>query len=177
LRKRKINLQIIKKMKKYIYNTFTSLILLFSLSSCLKNDGQDSIAMAREQLEKDEVIIQKFIADNSIAAVRHESGLYYEIKNPGTGNVNYNTNPRITAHYTGRLLYGTVFDSSTGKSPLEFNLSGVIDGWKIGIPLIQKDGKIRLLIPSGYAYGQNGAGSAIGPNAVLDFDIEITDIK
>jgi FKBP-type peptidyl-prolyl cis-trans isomerase len=73
-----------------------------------------------------------------------------------------------------------VFDSSlnTGRTPLEFYLTGVIDGWKIGVPLIQKGGKIRLIIPSGFAYGPSGAGGgAIGPNAVLDFDIEIIDIR
>ena len=170
-------MQIIKKMKKYIFYAIIGFLSVISLSSCLKNSNEDAITQAREQLERDEVIIKKFIADNNISAVRHESGVYYEIKQPGTGNVNYSINPRITAHYTGRLLNGNVFDSSAGKAPFEFFLTGVIDGWKIGVPLIQKGGKIRLLIPSGYAYGANGAGSAIGPNAVLDFDIEIIDIK
>ena len=166
-------------MKKYTFYIIIGFIGLISLSSCLKNSNEDSAAQAKEQLEKDEVIIKKFIVDNKISAVRHESGVYYEIKAPGTGNVNFSTNPRITANYTGRLLSGTVFDSSlnTGRTPLEFFLTGVIDGWKIGVPLIQKGGKIRLLIPSGYGYGTAGAGSSIPPNAVLDFDIEIIDIK
>jgi FKBP-type peptidyl-prolyl cis-trans isomerase FkpA len=136
--------------------------------------------MAKEQLEKDEEIIKKFIADKKIPAVRHESGVYYQIIEPGTGNVNYSTNPKITVDYTGRLLNGTVFDTSIGKTPFEFYLADrvnrIIDGWKIGVPLIQQGGKIRLLIPSGYAYGPYGQGS-IPANAILDFDIEIIDIK
>jgi FKBP-type peptidyl-prolyl cis-trans isomerase FkpA len=173
-------LQIIKKMKKYLYYLISGLLVIFSFSSCLKNNLEDSLAMAKEQLEKDEVIIKKFIQDNNIPAVRHESGVYYQIITPGTGNVNYSTNPLIKANYTGRLLNGTVFDSSlnTGRTPLEFYLTGVIDGWKIGVPLIQKNGKIRLITPSGYGYGPSGAGGgAIGPNAVLDFDIEIIDLR
>jgi FKBP-type peptidyl-prolyl cis-trans isomerase FkpA len=167
-------------MKKNIYYIICSLLIVLSFSSCLKDNLEDTLALAKEQQEKDEVIIKKFIEDNNIPALRHESGVYYHIIEPGTGNVNYSTNPLIKANYTGRLLNGTVFDSSlnTGRTPLEFYLTGVIDGWKIGVPLIQKGGKIRLIIPSGFAYGPSGAGGgAIGPNAVLDFDIEIIDIR
>lgn len=167
-------------MKKNIYYIICSLLIVLSFSSCLKDSLEDTLALAKEQQEKDEVIIKKFIEDNNIPALRHESGVYYHIIEPGTGNVNYSTNPLIKANYTGRLLNGTVFDSSlnTGRTPLEFYLTGVIDGWKIGVPLIQKGGKIRLIIPSGFAYGPSGAGGgAIGPNAVLDFDIEIIDIR
>jgi FKBP-type peptidyl-prolyl cis-trans isomerase FkpA len=72
------------------------------------------------------------------------------------------------------LLNGTVFDGTTTQ-PISFKLGQVISGWQIGIPLIQKGGKIRLLIPSGLAYGPDGQGPIPG-NAVLDFDIELLDV-
>jgi FKBP-type peptidyl-prolyl cis-trans isomerase FkpA len=72
-------------------------------------------------------------------------------------------------------LDGTVFDQTTTQ-PLNFPLGNVIVGWQIGVPLIKKGGKIRLLIPSGYGYGQGGSGK-IPSNAVLDFDIELVDVQ
>ncbi|MDA9555014.1 FKBP-type peptidyl-prolyl cis-trans isomerase [Pelobium sp.] len=159
-------------MKNYL------LILLlfgtFGLSSCLKG-GVDPYKAAQEQLAKDEEVIKKFIADNNIPAVRHQSGVYYQIIQPGSGSYTYTTNSRVTVNYTGRLLDGTVFEQSTKAT--DFTLGNLIAGWQIGIPLIQKGGKIRLLVPSGYAYGTYGAGSSIPSNAVLDFDIELVDVQ
>jgi FKBP-type peptidyl-prolyl cis-trans isomerase FkpA len=160
-------------MKKYVWLILFAITAL--LSSCLKNDNVDPYQQAEEQLRKDEEIIKRFIADNNINAVRHESGMYYQIINAGSGSFDYktNNNPSITVNYTGRLLNGNVFDSGTLDN---IRLSGLIIGWRLGIPLIQKGGKIRLLIPSLYAYGPGGAGT-IPPNAVLDFDIELTQIQ
>lgn len=160
-------------MKKYVWLILVAVIALFS--SCLKKDTVDPYQQAEEQLKKDEEIIKRFITDNNINAVRHESGMYYQIINAGTGNFDYktNNNPNITVNYTGRLLNGNVFDSGTGYSS---RLGNLIIGWRLGIPLIQKGGKIRLLIPSLYAYGPSGVGS-IPPNAVLDFEIELTQIQ
>nr|MBC7613032.1 FKBP-type peptidyl-prolyl cis-trans isomerase [Pseudopedobacter sp.] len=157
-------------MKKYFLLLFIAAV---SLSSCIKG-GNDPYKDAQDQLVKDEVIIKKFIADNNIPAVRHESGVYYQIIEPGSGNYNYTTNsPTITAKYAGRFLSGNSFDSSNAAT---IPLSNVISGWKIGIPLIQKGGKIRLIIPSGYAYGPNANGKIPG-NSILDFDIELLDVK
>jgi len=157
-------------MKKYVLLLFVAVV---SLSSCIKG-GNDPYKDAQEQLAKDEVVIKKFIADNNIPAVRHESGVYYQIIEPGTGNYNYTTgSPTITANYVGRFLGGNSFENADAAS---FPLSNVIAGWKIGIPLIQKGGKIRLIIPSGYAYGPNGYGPIPG-NSILDFDIELLEVK
>jgi FKBP-type peptidyl-prolyl cis-trans isomerase FkpA len=164
-------LQIELKMKKYLL--LLLLISSISLSSCLKQ-GNDPYLSAKEQLAKEEVVIKKFIADNNIPAVRHESGVYYQIIEPGTGSYVYTASSKVTVNYKGRLLSGSIFDQST--SAITFPLGNVIVGWQIGVPLIQKGGKIRLLIPSGYAYGANGAGS-IPANAVLDFDIELVDVQ
>jgi FKBP-type peptidyl-prolyl cis-trans isomerase FkpA len=160
-------------MKKYVWLVLFAITAL--LSSCLKNDNVDPYEQAQKQLNQDEEIIKRFIADNNINAVRHESGMYYQIINAGSGSFDYktNNNPIITVDYTGRFLNGNVFESNTLDN---VRLSNLIIGWRLGIPLIQKGGKIRLLIPSLYAYGPSGRGS-IPPNAVLDFDIELTQIQ
>ena len=163
-------MQIELKMKKYL---LLLLITTVSLSSCLK-EGNDPYKDTQEQLVKDEEIIKKFIADNNIPALRHESGVYYQIIAPGSGSHTYTGSSKTTVNYKGRLLSGSIFDQST--SAITFPLGGVIVGWQIGVPLIQKGGKIRLIIPSGYAYGAGGSGS-IPANAVLDFDIELVDVQ
>ena len=164
-------MQIELKMKKYLL--LLVVVTTLSLSSCLK-EGNDPFKDAQEQLTKDEEIIKKFIVDNNIPALRHESGIYYQIITPGSGTHTYTGNSKTTVNYKGRLLSGSIFDQSTNA--ITFSLGGVIVGWQIGVPLIQKGGKIRLLIPSGYAYGAGGSGS-IPANAVLDFDIELVDVQ
>ena len=141
--------------------------LLLILGSCKKFD-------AEEQANIDDSTILKFISDKGIVAQKHESGVYYQILSTGTGNIAYTTNTTVSTKYTGRLLSGAVFDGTTSQ-PISFKLGQVITGWQIGIPLIQKGGKIRLLIPSGLAYGREGQGPIPG-NAVLDFDIELIDV-
>jgi len=154
---------------KYLILILTS--LTFAFSACKKNTSVDP----EKQLIADENLIKEFIAKNNITAVRHPSGVYYQIIAPGSGSVTYSANTSVSSNYTGRLLNGSVFDKTTGQ-PISFKLGGVIVGWQIGVPLIQKGGKIRLFIPSGYGYGSQAAGS-IPPNSVLDFDIELVDVQ
>ncbi len=138
------------------------------LSACKKNDYD-----AAKQLQSDEVLIKEFIASSDAEFQRHESGVYYQILSPGTGDTQYTGNTRISVKYTGRLLNGQIFDQgSFADMPLE----NLITGWHVGVPLIQKGGQIRILIPSPYGYGPNAAGT-IPPNSVLDFDIELIDVK
>ena len=146
------------------------LMIITALSACKSDPG----ISAEEQLAADEVRIKEFITANNIPAVRHQSGLYYQIIESGTGNLVYNANTSITAEYSLRLLNGNTVPQPAG--PINFSLGGVIIGWQIGIPLIQKGGKIRLFVPSGYAYGsqsQNG----IPSNSVLDFDVELVNAQ
>lgn len=141
-------------------------LALFTVISACKKEDQEA---------KDEKIIQEFIAANSIqGAARTSEGLYYVIVSPGTGTKTYNSSTVVTTKYTGRLLNGQVFDSNSAG--ISFSLGQVITGWQIGIPLIQKGGKVRLLIPSGLAYGRTGSGP-IPANAVLDFDIELVNVN
>jgi FKBP-type peptidyl-prolyl cis-trans isomerase FkpA len=142
--------------------------ILFAVGSCGKKCNEE------KQVNLDDSIILKFLSDKGITAQKHSSGLYYQILGTGTGNAAYTSNTTVTARYSGRLLDGTMFDNGGGQ-PINFKLGGVITGWQIGIPLIQKGGKIRLFIPSGLAYGCDGR-DAIPKNAVLDFDIELVNV-
>ena len=85
---------------------------------------------------------------------------------------------RVSVHYTGYLEDGTVFDSSVERGqPIEFPLTGVIQGWQEGIPGMQVGGQRRLIIPPELAYGENPpSDSGIPPNATLIFDVELLEI-
>lgn len=144
-------------------------LALGAFSSCKKENYDPE-----KQLAIDDALIKDFIAKNSIVAVKHSSGIYYQIIAPGAGNTTYTTATQVTVNYEGKLLSGSVFDKST--SAVTFSLGALIPGWQLGIPLIQKGGKIRLLIPSTLAY-MNQARVGIPENSVLDFTIELTNAQ
>lgn len=86
---------------------------------------------------------------------------------------------RVSVHYTGRLLDGTQFDSSLERGvPFEFTIGArqVIEGWDIGVVGMKKGGKRTLKIPPHLAYGSTGSPPKIGPDATLEFDVELVDI-
>ena len=115
-----------------------------------------------------------FASSNGIAAVKHSSGMYYQVVNQGSGPTP-NLNSRVYVTYTGKKMDGTVFDQAT--TPVNFVLGGLIEGWKVGLPLIQKGGHIRLIVPSSMAYGCTGSGNVITPNSVIYFDIQLIDVQ
>ena len=83
----------------------------------------------------------------------------------------------MKVHYTGKLIDGTTFDSSVDRGePIEFPLNGVIKGWTEGVQLMSKGSKYKFFIPADLAYGDRGAGNAIGPNETLVFEVELLDI-
>lgn len=158
---------------------FRSVILFVcvaaGLTACKKgtNDNFDYAA----QFTADTIAIREYIVKNKIPAVKHELGVFYQIIAPGSGSFEYRNNTEVTANYTGRLLGNdTPFETTTGKAPVPFALGRVIAGWQIGVPLVQKGGKIRLFIPSYLGYGNRNNGP-IPANSVLDFDIEVVDLK
>ncbi|HEX8461291.1 MAG TPA: FKBP-type peptidyl-prolyl cis-trans isomerase, partial [Segetibacter sp.] len=117
--------------------------------------------------------ITNYAIANGMTVVKHPSGMFYQIIDAGTG-LSPTTNATIKAIYTGKLLNGTIFDYET----MEATLSGLIEGWQIGMPLIKKGGKIKLIIPSALAYGCNGnSNKKIGANQVLFYDITLVDVK
>ncbi|WP_253249062.1 FKBP-type peptidyl-prolyl cis-trans isomerase [Pedobacter sp. AJM] len=157
---------------------FKYLILLVCLigcfAACNKNEAFETYDPL-PQFAADTTAIRAFIKTNNIPAIKDPSGVFYQVIEPGTGSVAYTTNTQITADYEGRLLNGTIFDASKG-TPITFALGRVIAGWQIGIQKIQKGGKIRLIIPSYYAYGNRAQGASIPANAILDFNITLTEV-
>ena len=89
------------------------------------------------------------------------------------------TGDRVSVHYSGFLLDGTKFDSSLDRGvPFEFVIGKheVIEGWEIGVQGMKKGGKRKLKIPPHLAYGSTGSPPKIGPDATLQFDIELLEI-
>ncbi|GAC1448518.1 MAG: hypothetical protein NVSMB7_10020 [Chitinophagaceae bacterium] len=107
-------------------------------------------------------------------AIKHCSGMYYEIILPGAGEP-ANTCSYVSVKYKGSLTNGTVFDQTTA-SPVGFPLATLIEGWKKGIPLIKKGGKIRLYIPPSLGYGSQQS-PGIPANSILIFDIDLADVQ
>ena len=108
-----------------------------------------------------------------------ESGLRYKIIQEGDGK-KASKGDMVSVHYKGQLLDGTVFDSSyKRKEPIDFTIGvgQVISGWDEGIQLLKVGDKARLVIPSNLAYGSQGAGGVIPPNAPLLFDVELLNVK
>lgn len=137
----------------------------------------EQILTPEERAAKDEETIKKYLADNNIQAERLESGVWYVMTKEGTG-AKPSVKAKVKAHYSGKLLDGTKFDSSYDRgTPFETTLDRVIVGWKESIPTLKKGGKGTFYIPSALAYGERGAGANIPPNAVLMFDIELVDFQ
>jgi len=123
---------------------------------------------AKEQMDK-------------IAAGYNEtpSGLRYKVLQEGSGKKAEKGN-MVSVHYKGQLLDGQVFDSSySRKQPIDFQVGvgQVIPGWDEGILLLKVGDKARLVIPSNLAYGSQGAGGVIPPDATLIFDVELMGVK
>ena len=136
------------------------------------NDKKDS----KELENKLEILeFEKHIEGMS----KTSSGLYYKINKEGNKNKPLK-GQNITVHYKGMLLDGTVFDSSIQRDqPIDFTLGigQVIAGWDEGISLLSEGASAKLVIPSELAYGANGAGGVIPPNATLIFEVELLKIN
>ncbi|MFD1629308.1 FKBP-type peptidyl-prolyl cis-trans isomerase [Pseudopedobacter beijingensis] len=143
------------------------------VGSCKKVED-DTLRQYNSQLSSDDITIRNFLSIQEIPAIRTESGVYYQILQEGEGEILEKwKNPKITVIYTGRFLDGRVFADSKEKEEM---LGKEILGWQIGLKYINKGGKIRLIIPSGLAYGSDGGG-IVPSNTILDYDIELVNIK
>ena len=105
------------------------------------------------------------------------SGLQYQVIKEGEGECP-TKNGRVTVHYTGALIDGTVFDSSVERGePATFGVTQVIPGWVEALQMMKPGAEWRLFIPSNLAYGPNGAGGLIGPNMTLIFDVQLIKVE
>ena len=119
-----------------------------------------------------------FLAENGKKAgvTTTKSGLQYEVLQEGTGRSPKATDT-VRCHYEGRLIDGTVFDSSYQRGePADFGLNQVIAGWTEGVQLMKEGAKFRFTIPYMLAYGEGGAGASIPPYATLVFDVELIKV-
>lgn len=106
-----------------------------------------------------------------------ESGVQYEIIKPGRGNKPTADN-KVTVHYHGTLIDGSVFDSSVERGqPATFGVTQVIQGWVEGLQLMPLGAKYKFYIPYNLAYGDRGAGPKIGPFSALVFEVELLEIN
>ena len=156
------------------------LLAVVSLSTgCFKDDKgcsytqSTTVAPASEQ-----TMIEEYLAANSITATKHSSGMYYEVVQVGTGG-----SPALCSsvqiNYAGKLTNGSTFDSNTNAV---FTLGTLIDGWKKGLPMIQKNGRIKLYIPPSLGYGavdiKDRDNNVIIPaNSMLIFDITLLNFQ
>lgn len=135
-------------------------------------------AAAAEAGKANEELGKAFLAENAKreGVKVTATGLQYEILAEGEG-MSPKPGDNVTVHYTGKLIDGTVFDSSVERGePATFGVTQVIPGWVEALQMMKPGAKYRLYIPSELAYGPQGAGGVIGPNATLIFDVELIKI-
>ncbi len=150
-----------------------SIMMAFQMEMSQKQQAKQS-QKATENLAKSE----KWLNENKSkpGVMTTPSGLQYRVVKEGTGK-KPTASSTVKVHYTGTTTDGTKFDSSIDRGePAEFSLSGVIPGWTEGLQLMTVGSKYILYVPPQLAYGENGAGGAIGPNEALIFEVELLDI-
>jgi FKBP-type peptidyl-prolyl cis-trans isomerase FklB len=122
---------------------------------------------------------QDFLAANQQkpGVVELPSGLQYEIITAGTG-IKPSAANKVTCHYHGTLIDGTVFDSSVKRGqPATFPLNAVIKGWTEGLQLMAVGSKWRFFIPPQLGYGERQVSAQIGPNSTLIFEVELIAVS
>jgi FKBP-type peptidyl-prolyl cis-trans isomerase FklB len=143
------------------------------------NEINQVIQAKKAEESKDQSAVgDQFLAEN---AKRDEititdSGMQYEILQAGEGDTP-TSESTVRTHYHGTLIDGTVFDSSVDRGePTEFPVNGVIAGWTEALQMMPVGSKWKLYLPYQLAYGERGAGGAIGPYAALVFEVELLAI-
>jgi len=171
-------------MKKVLSFTVAALFMM-GLASCAGNTSSNTEATEEttpdygQQIKDNKTIGREFMEENAKndSVEQTTSGLQYMVLKEGTGAKPGPTD-LVTVHYTGKLLDGTVFDSSVERGePATFPLDKVIPGWTEGLQLMSEGSKYRLFIPSELAYGSKGSGDKILPNATLIFDVELIKVE
>lgn len=131
--------------------------------------------LATKNVSEGEAFLKENAGQDGV--VTTASGLQYQVLTAGTGP-KPTADDTVKVHYRGTLLDGTEFDSSLRRGePVSFPVNAVIPGWVEALQLMPVGSKWKLTIPSDLAYGPGGAGSQIGPNAVLVFEVELLGIE
>ena len=137
-----------------------------------QKDASEAMAAVNAKAGED------FLAENGkrVEVKTTASGLQYEVLKEGEGP-QPTAADQVVVHYTGKLIDGTVFDSSEERgTPATFGVSQVIPGWVEALQLMKAGSTWRLFIPSALAYGPQGAGGVIGPNQTLIFDVTLLEV-
>ena len=135
--------------------------------------------LEKRQVEMNREVGKRFLEENAKkeGVKVTASGLQYKIVKEGNG-IHPSANDKVTVHYTGRLIDGTVFDSSVERgAPATFGVNQVIPGWVEALQLMSEGAEWQLYIPSELAYGNQGAGPVIGPHSTLIFDVKLIKIE
>nr|WP_121270728.1 FKBP-type peptidyl-prolyl cis-trans isomerase [Pedobacter schmidteae] len=150
-------------------------LMAAAFAACKKDAPYNEAA----QMDIDDAIIVKYMADSNVKATKDASGLYYNIIRAGREDVQYMDTTKIYANYRAKILKDTVYFSRSVDSTFFFNMPGNIAGWKRGVELAKLGGLVRLLIPSPLAYQQRTftAGKKIPPNSILDITLEIVSVN
>lgn len=168
----------IEMLSKAFNDYMKGLPLMVTVESAETVLNQYFMKMQTEKAEKSKKVGEEFLAENKKKkdVVTLPSGLQYTIIKEGTGEKPKETD-KVTTHYHGTLIDGTVFDSSVERGqPASFPVNGVIRGWVEALQLMKTGSKWKLFIPADLAYGERGAGAKIGPGSTLIFDIELISI-
>jgi len=170
-----VNIDAILKAFNDVYSDNEPMISEMDAGQCLNTYFQKA-QLAKSGVSKEAGIA--FLAENKSkdGVITTESGLQYEIITDGTGQ-KPGLEDKVTTHYHGTLIDGTVFDSSVDRGePVSFPVNGVIPGWTEALQIMSVGSKYKLYVPSELAYGERGAGGAIGPNEALIFEVELISI-
>jgi FKBP-type peptidyl-prolyl cis-trans isomerase FkpA len=139
-----------------------------------EKENARAMAAEKDQLAKDTVAIDQYLAEQKIAATKTPEGVRYVITKLGKGE-KPNLSQQIRFSYKGTLLDGSVFDES--KQPIVYPLSNLIRGWQIAFPNFPVGTKATLYIPSTLGYGPQGSPPTIPANANLIFEVELVGIE
>lgn len=152
------------------------------MDATMQKFAEERLASMQEEMNKaaqeNAAAGEKFLTDNKgkDGVKTTDSGLQYKVEKEGDG-AQPKADDTVKVHYTGKLIDGTVFDSSVERGePVTFKVQEVIPGWIEGLQLMKIGGKYTFYIPSKLGYGEFGAGPSIPPNSVLIFDVELLDI-
>ena len=150
-------------------------VALLLLAGCSETQKESQSQVAQGQQNGQEYL---YINAQKPGVKVMPSGLQFEIIESGEGRSPLATSNVVT-HYHGTFVNGEVFDSSVDRgTPAEFPVNGVIKGWTEALQMMKEGDKWRLVLPPEIAYGERGAaGGLIAPNTVLEFEVELIEVK